>query len=355
MKPLKINIVLPFFTTRPGGGMKIMYEYANRLADRGHYITILHSIKRPYTKIKSPVWWKQLQLKLRGLSKPGWFSFHSSIQSLIVREISDKYVPDADITLCTWWEMAYMITKLSASKGKRFNLIQDHETWKGYEDEVHKSYGLPVQNLVIAKHLQKLVENFKGGIPIHIPNAIDTYKFALKMPIEERNPLSVIMLYSEEKRKGTLYGIEALSNVKKRIPGLEVTLFGVYDKPQLPEWINYYEKPKALEDLMNKNAIFLTPSLGEGWALPPAEAMACGCAVICTNIGGHADYAIDNETALLVSVKNINDIIDKLVLLLQDQGLRMKIAAQGNRFITERFSWEASVNKMENCFYDALK
>src|SRR6476661_11129492 len=179
MKPLRINIVLPFFTTRPGGGTKIMYEYANRLQERGHQVTVLHSIQRPYRKIKSPVWWKQLTYRLRGLSRPPWFPLHEAVRSLIVPEITDQYVPDADITMSTWWEMTYMISRLGEAKGKKFNLVQDHEVWKGHEELVHGSYRLPVHHLVIAKYLQDLLEQHSGIRPHHIPNAINHEKFRL--------------------------------------------------------------------------------------------------------------------------------------------------------------------------------
>jgi glycosyltransferase involved in cell wall biosynthesis len=354
MNRLKINIVLPFFTTKPGGGTKIMYEYANRFSERGHAVSVFHSVQRPITKIKSPVWLKHLQYKARGLSRPPWFSLHSAVQSSIVPQITDKYIPDADIVLSTWWEMAYMISQLSAGKGKPFNLIQDYEIWKGHENLVHNSYKLPVQNLVIAKYLQKLVQKFSRSLPVHVPIAIDLEKFNLQQPIESRNGSSVIMLYSEEPRKGSRFGIEALIELKKSFPDLQVNLFGVYPAPDLPAWMNYYQKPPALAELMNQSAIFLTPSLGEGWALPPAEAMACGCAVICTDIGGHADYAFDGQTALLVRPENVNDIIGKGSLLIKDQSLRMKIASQAHDFIISNFNWDLSVTKMENFFYEAL-
>lgn len=354
MKRLHINIILPFITTRPNGGVKIMYEYANRLQERGHKVTVLHSIKRPYRKIKSPVGWKQLLYKLKGISRPKWFALHKEIKALVVPRITDQYVPNADIVLSTWWEMTYMISKLSSSKGKAFNLIQDYEIWKGHEDLTRQSYKLPVQHLVIAKYLQQLVQQYSGVLPVHIPNAIDQKKFQLRKAIEERNPFSVIMLYSVEERKGSNYGIEALIQLKQKHQQLTANLFGVSQKPELPQWINYYQNPFDLAGLMNDNALFLSPSLGEGWALPPAEAMACGCAVVCTNIGGHSDYAIHEETALLTEVKNVSDMVEKLQQLLADQNLRIKIAKAGYEFMTTNFNWNTSVSKMEECFYKAL-
>src|SRR5688572_7407998 len=99
MTPLRINIILPFPGTKPGGGLKVMYEYANRLHGKGHKVTILHSIRRPYKKMRSPLWWKQLLYKLRGVSRPKWFPLNENIVSVIVPEITDEHIPDGDILL----------------------------------------------------------------------------------------------------------------------------------------------------------------------------------------------------------------------------------------------------------------
>lgn len=348
---MRITVILPFPVTKPVGGAKNMYEYANRLHEKGHSVIILHSIIRPYKKMKSPLWLKQLLFKLRGVERPKWFLLHKEIKSEIVPEIIDEYVPDGDIVFCSWWQMAYAISELSPSKGRRFNIIQDYETWNGRHDLVHKSYSLPVNHMVIAKYLEDIVIEHSGKLPLFVPSAVDIKKFYVQTPIAERKPESIIMLYSQEPRKGTKYGLEALIKLYELSPSLNVTLFGVYDKPELPEWINYYKKPDNLLQLYNQHAIFFSPSLGEGWGLPPAEAMACGCALVCTAIGGHA-YAIDHETALTVEPKAVNDMKDKLAQLVLNNTQRIELAERGNQYLINNFSWDIAITTLENYFTD---
>ncbi len=351
-----ISIILPFPVTKPVGGAKIMYEYANRLAANGHTVNIFHSIKRPFKKSNTPLWFKRAVFALRGVARPKWFSLNPQINSVIVPSITDQYLPDADIVMSTWWQMTYAVNELSAGKGKKFNLIQDVEIWKGQQDKVKESYSLPIHHIVIAKYLQKLVFETSGKQPLLISNSIDEKYFFVKMPPEQRNAHSIIMLYSEEPRKGTSFGLEALKKVKENFPDLSVIFFGVFSTPEgLPDWITYYQSPGNLLQLYNSSAIFFSPSLGEGWALPPAEAMACGCAVVCTNIGGHRDYAIAGETALLAEPKNVLDMKDKIETLLIDNKKRIKLAYEASRLINTQFSWKISVQKLENCFYDSLK
>ena len=95
---------------------------------------------------------------LRGISKPKWFPLAAGIKSLIVPTIEDKFIADADIIFCTWWQMAFALQDLSPAKGKKFNLIQDYEIWKGQSELVDKSFALPLNHVVISKYLQQILK-----------------------------------------------------------------------------------------------------------------------------------------------------------------------------------------------------
>lgn len=343
----RLNFVLPSLPTKPVGGVKIMFQFANLLAAKGHNVTILYSVRRPFKTPKTPVWLRYLIYKMRGTNIQ-WFDLDKRIVQKIVPGINDRCVPDADATLCTWWQMAYAINELNASKGNKCNLIQDYEIWTGQEDKVHQSYNLPIRHCVIAKYLQEVVEKYSGRKPPLTPLAIDTSHFKLSKPIAQRDA-SVIMLYSEEPRKGSEFGIRALEQVKQIFPHLKVTLFSVYQRPDtIPAWMDFYTRPLNLPELYNNSSIFFSPSLGEGWALPPAESMACGCAVVCTDIGGHRDYAMDGVTAMLVKPKDVAEMATKICTLIEKNELRLKMANGGHALINTEFTWARSVDKMES-------
>lgn len=348
MKPLIINFVLPAFSSKPSGGVKIMFEYANRLALRGHKVQILYCVKKAFRKTQSPIYFKFLKSYIQFSIQKPWFPFCKDIKFKLILDLTDKYTPNADATITTWWELTYRLEKLNKQKGAKFNLIQGYEVWKGFENKVIESYNLNVEHLVVSKYLEEKVKKHGTKTPILLPNAIDTSKFYITNLVEKRINNHIIMLYSEEEIKGTKYGLMALEKVKKSIPDLTVSLFGVFNTPNnLPDYISYYQKPDNLLELYNNAKIFISPSLGEGWALPPAEAMACGCAIICTNIGGHIDYALNNETAITVASKNVNELAEKIILVINDDKLRVNLAETGYKNIINFFSWESSVNKLE--------
>jgi glycosyltransferase involved in cell wall biosynthesis len=345
MKPMQITIILPFPVTKPVGGARIMYEYANRFAAKGHQVVVLHALHRPYKKMKSPRWWKQFIFWIQGAARPHWFPLLPQVSSRIVAEITDAYVPLGDIVFSTWWQMTYAVANLSPSRGAVINLVQDFENWMGQESLVLASYRLPVHHAAISTWLQQKVQQESEQSVQLLPNAIDTDQFFIRTPMAHRKSDSVMALYSEEKRKGTIFILEALPQLKERYPALQFTFFGVYPRPAtLPTWVQYIQKPSNLSVLYNAHAIFLSASLGEGWALPPAEAMACGCAVICTEIGGHADYAVHGETALLIPVQDPASIVEAVSKLIANDHARQHMAEKGHQQLVARYNWEHSVD-----------
>ncbi len=353
MSNLRINLLLPFPVTKPVGGAKVMYEYANRLARRGHKVTLLHPIARPYKRSSTPGWLKRILFAMRGVARPRWFHLHREVASKIIPSAEARHIPDADASICTWWEMAFMLDRWPATKGAKFNLIQDYEVWSGHEDLVKQSYRLPLTHICISRHLQKLVATESGQNPVYLPNAVDTEKFRQTLNPRERSPHSVIMLYSTEPRKGTAHGLDALDFLKKKLPDLRATLFGVVDAIGLPEWIKYHKRPDDLVALYNEHAVFMSPSVSEGWGLPCVEAMCCGCAVVCTDIGGHRDYGIHEQTALLVAPGNPAEMAATAERLMEDRPLRLKLAVQGAEHIKRTFDWEHNTDALINFFNES--
>src|SRR3546814_13925355 len=72
----------------------------------------------------------------------------------------------------------------------------------------------------------------------------------------------------------------------------------------LAEPFSFHANPPqtVLRDLYNQAAIFVSASHEEGWGLPPAEAAACGAALVVSSNGGHSDYLTDRETALMFGI-----------------------------------------------------
>jgi glycosyltransferase involved in cell wall biosynthesis len=71
-----------------------------------------------------------------------------------------------------------------------------------------------------------------------------------------------------------------------------------------------------------------------------------GAALVASDIGGHREYAIHDETALLYPPKNIDKLVSSLLELICNRSKRIKLATQGNIFI-KQFTWERAANSFE--------
>lgn len=346
---------MPFRARRPTGGFRIMYEYANRLAELGYSIHISYPLKTPYMKYRLPYFVRLILSYIEGFKTNQWFNFHPSITMSYVKSVEDKYIHDADIVIATWWSNAAQMGKLSSSKGKKINLIQGFEDWEGHQDLLLQSYNMPeTTNVVVAAYLEKIVKQYTDNPTILISNSINNKEYYVINPIETRNRYSVCMMFSNQEIKGSEYGLKALEIVKEKYPELTVELFGICPKPHdFPHWITYHHDSSDLYNIYNNNAIFITNSLTEGFGLVSVEAMACGCALVCTDIPGHREYAIDNETALLVPVKDPDAMAKRISDLIGDNDYRIKLAKQGNSYI-QHFSWDIAVDKMDKLIKQLL-
>jgi glycosyltransferase involved in cell wall biosynthesis len=163
------------------------------------------------------------------------------------------------------------------------------------------------------------------------------------------------MLYHHSSEvKGCNFGLKTLYILKERYPQLKAFFFGVPVRPNnLPSWIEYYRCPdkETHNAIYNQAAIYIAPSLQEGFGLPLGEAMMCGAVVVCTDIGGFSELARNNDTALVSPVKDPVAMANNVSELIEDDNLRYKIADNGYRHI-QNYTWEKAYNKLKGYITD---
>jgi len=349
---MRITFILPGSSGEPSGGPKVVFEYANGLVARGHQVTIVSSPvsqKSPPLNMIAKAFLRFPQRKIDKSYRPdSWFKLDERVEMKWVPHLTSNYIPSSDVVVATAWKTAEWVVGYDSSKGQKYYLIQGQETWDESEERVMHTWKLPLNKIVISRWLNKIATDL-GERAEYIPNGLDFLSFYLDIPIKLRNPYKVTMLYHDLPLKGSADGLTAIDITKKEIPNLEVTLFGIPKRPaKLPQWIKYHQNPKqsTIRELYNDSAIFIAPSLKEGWGLPASEAMMCGAALVGTDIGGHQEFAKSMETALLSQSNDPVALAQNVIRLINDQELRIKLATLGNDKIRE-FTWERAVNAFE--------
>ena len=103
-------------------------------------------------------------------------------------------------------------------------------------------------------------------------------------------------------------------------------------------------------ELMREFDIFCLPSKAEGISNTLLEAMATGLPVAATMVGGNADIAEDNKTALFVESENTAHLAKALDAYVKDEGLRKQHGNAGRQLIEQRLSLKQMVLNYETMY-----
>ncbi|MBM4223697.1 MAG: glycosyltransferase family 4 protein, partial [Gammaproteobacteria bacterium] len=102
--------------------------------------------------------------------------------------------------------------------------------------------------------------------------------------------------------------------------------------------------------------VFVLPSAqAEPFGLVVLEAMAMGCPVVATAIGGPLSIVAEGETGFLVPPGDASALADKLEVLLRNVALRERMAAVGRSRLESKFSFANTVNELEALYREVLK
>jgi len=82
-------------------------------------------------------------------------------------------------------------------------------------------------------------------------------------------------------------------------------------------------------EILNTSDIFINPSNKDNMPLSLFEALACGLAVISTNVGGIPDYITDGINGFLIELNNKEQLMNKIFYILNNQDEVQKIISNG--------------------------
>jgi glycosyltransferase-like protein len=232
----------------------------------------------------------------------------------------------------------------------------------------------PDHLLVVSEYWRQLLEREYGVRSQVVHNGVDPARFgpitraesaAFRERVGAKDRFLFLAVGGIEPRKGSVYLLEALSRLKKRIDpspvlavvgghsfqdyttyrdaalarlpelgltlGRDVVLLGTVSDDDLAAW---YRAADALA----------YPSLKEGWGLVVLEAMSADLPVVATNIPVFREYLADGTNALLVAPEDPDDLASAMEALVTAPELRRRLVAGGHR-VVDRFTWPASARQ----------
>jgi L-malate glycosyltransferase len=352
---LRVVIALPQHFDFAIGGYHVHYQYANLLAERGHQVTIIfprylsakHSIKG---EVGALIW----ALKTRLENRPLIPSFHlrRDVRIRLVRDLAAGHLPDADILIATAWQTAEVLRGAPPKKGRKFYIVYDYEHYMQANEELQRrilrTYVPEFEIIATSSAVSELLK-LAGAHPVaNIVCGVDFASFGLDIPPQIRANFTLGFPARYEKYKGASEAIAAAEHLRELYGSrLRVATFGSHQIP-MPSWIEWSHRPsqEQLRNFYNSRAVFVVPSHYEGWGLTGVEAMACGAALVTTDNGGSRDYAINENTALVVPAKRGDLLANAVRRLFEDDQLRIRLAYAGHEKV-QQYQWNTSASLLE--------
>lgn len=342
---------------RPAGGLIAVYELANAMASTGRdVVRIVHMPSH--------------EAQFRSEAEIPWFTFDPGVEHHFPLSLEPDGLPEADVVLYTVKSIAICLTPEAGTAGQRLiERLQDGGSPAGLpilfvqalgvfsaDAELLALRGVGLKVCVASWIADNLI---RAGLPatevVHVPNGLDHDTFGLSRPIRGRPPL-VAMNLNSHLLKNMDAGIEALNQLDRAV-GVGAVLFGSQaSPPDLGDRIQYVSTPSQMllaQSIYRDASIYLQPSTQEGFGLCAIEAMACGCALVTTANGGSADYALDDETAVVCGSEP-GEMAEALIRLVQDDERRITLATNGARYV-KRFGWLTSAARLRAAAVEYLR
>ena len=175
--------------------------------------------------------------------------------------------------------------------------------------------------------------------------------------------IGIVTALRPEKDLGTL--LEAFTQVRSARAGMKLALVGTgASEPQLRAQARalgieqdcvFTGEVRDVTAWLSAIDIFVLPSVSEALSNSLMEAMACGCCVVASRIGGNPELVTHEVSGLLFQARDTAGLAAALRLLIENKAMRRKLAQAGARVIRQKFSLPASARRMEAIYTALLK
>ena len=354
---MKICLVSPYDIAQTGGVTNHIVNYANELKCNGNEVTILTTSSKTDYSLDG--------IEIINLGKPVPIKFGSTVANIFIS-----------------WKSLYKIYFFF--KKHRFDIVHIHEplvpfistfalifsknkTALTFHSTVKKSWmfrawgfifypwvGEKDYFITVSKSAKDSLKNFNYNLDVDIyPNGVANIFFKNKQS-HKNESLKILFVGRNEDRKGVELLIKAYQKLKKKNlkKSFELVLVGhnidklrsKYPLIEQCKFIGHIEGEKLYEHYFDSD-ILCAPSIeNESFGIILIEAMASKNVVLASDISGYKEL-ITNKNGILFRNNDVNDLLNKLILLIENDNLRFNLEKNGYEF-SKNYKWEYVAKKI---------
>jgi glycosyltransferase involved in cell wall biosynthesis len=359
---MKIIMTTDYFPPYLGGGVEnVVFEISKRLTLKGHEVHVLTSSSEgaPSYEIMEGISVYRVEYidltKIFGLQ---------TIVSFRIDKMMVKLIKSIKPDIINAHNLFFYSSLIAAREKMNYPLVttlhlSNIDQIGGFSGFFAKTYERTIGKYIInrsdrliavSKSVRKQALSL-GALEKRIdviPNAVDPNIF--KPRKETNQELKVVYVGRLISNKGPQFFIDAAEKISKNLPNISFTMIGdgpmlnvlktrIY-KHGLNNKINLIGTVPKLSEILPKYDILIRPSLTEGMPLTILEGMACGLAVISSNVAGVPEIITDNVNGLLISPGKVDEIESAVTRLVTNQELLTSIRFNARHYIESYLTWD---------------
>jgi len=165
--------------------------------------------------------------------------------------------------------------------------------------------------------------------------------------------------------KGHIVLLRAFAEARRELPELRLDIAGrgplepalkaLARELGIADAITFLGHVSPVQSAIERSAIVVVPSMGEGFGMVALEAMERGRPVIAAEIGGLGELVRDGETGLLVPAGDAEPLREAIVRLAGNLPLAQQMGDAGRRRALSRFLQTTCTERTELLYRDALE
>jgi glycosyltransferase involved in cell wall biosynthesis len=226
------------------------------------------------------------------------------------------------------------------------------------------------QFLPVCKTLSKIIKNNSNGYNIKtLYNGISVHKIqsyltdspselAKKIVLKINNRPTIVQVGRLDTNKNHIFTLRSLIKIKIKIPNVLYIIVGEGENyPLLKEYVlknnlvgnviftGQLDRTTCMKIISNAKVIVLT-SFSEAFPMVMLEALSLSVPAVTVNVGGSAEIVRDGENGFVIDNMNEGDFVEKIILLLTDKNLQVKMGICGKNIVNNKFTIRNRVGEL---------
>ena len=210
------------------------------------------------------------------------------------------------------------------------------------------AWGKKIPKIAVSNYVhQEILRVGINDVIAVVPNGVDISEY---FPDEtESNRAAVGTVYSPGVAKDPKTIMSVFAKLHQLRPNIPLACFGSVPRPkELIQTVQYKRLPTVAEarKLYSTCSVWFCASHSEGFGMPLLEAMACGCAAVCTDCGGPNDFLKPGINGIIVEKEAPAKIVEEIIKIIDDKSKQKQLADEAIR-TAKMLSWSSAASQME--------